>query len=183
MELYYFSAFAKKGQSDRAEAQRLQEKTALICFLNAEHTLEIFFCVDNHANLSPTTRNWPFSVLDFWDKNEHRICAGVMPHRRDFLVATGIQAFLRLKRGHFCVAGLRLAWISTQVFNEKIVCDGPLGEKPLEVKILVGGQNKQTIAGKGLVAACHDNVLTISRTDAGTDVDVARGLPCSYFFA
>ena len=60
-----------------------------------------------------------------------------------------------------------------QVFSERIVCDGPLGKKPLEVKILLGGKKTLTIAGKGVATACHDNVLTISRTDAGTDVDVA----------
>ena len=32
-----------------------------------------------HANLSPATRNWPFSALDFLDKNTG-ICAGAMPY-------------------------------------------------------------------------------------------------------
>jgi len=55
----------------------------------------------------------------------------------------------------------------TAVFNEQIVCDA------LEVEILLGGKKTLTIAGKGVATACHDNVLTISRIDAGTDVDVA----------
>ena len=42
-----------------------------------------------HANLSPTTRNWPFSVLGFWDKNTG-ICPGAMPYRRDFLATIRI---------------------------------------------------------------------------------------------
>ena len=42
-----------------------------------------------HANLSATTRNWPFSVLGFWDKNTG-ICAGTMPYRRDFSATTRI---------------------------------------------------------------------------------------------
>ena len=58
------------------------------------------------------------------------------------------------------------------MFNERIVCDGALGSHPLEVKIMMGTKTL-TMAADGLVAACHDNVLTISRTDAGADVDVA----------
>ena len=42
-----------------------------------------------HANLSPATRNWPFSVLGFWDKN-NGIYAGAMPYRRDFPATTRI---------------------------------------------------------------------------------------------
>ena len=41
----------------------------------------------HHANLSPETQNWPFSVLRFWDKNTG-ICAGAMPYLRDFPATT-----------------------------------------------------------------------------------------------
>ena len=43
----------------------------------------------SHANLSPTTRNLPFSVLGFWDKTTG-ICPGAMPYRRDFLATIRI---------------------------------------------------------------------------------------------
>ena len=56
----------------------------IVC--DAGNTLSL--CVI-HANLSPTTRNWPFSVLGFWDKNTW-ICAGAMPYRRDFTATTRI---------------------------------------------------------------------------------------------
>ena len=46
-------------------------------------------CLLSHANLSPATRNCPFSVLSFWDKNAG-ICAGGMPYRRDFPATTRI---------------------------------------------------------------------------------------------
>ena len=66
----------------------------------------------------------------------------------------------------------------TAVFNERIVCDGALSAHPLEVKITIKSKTL-TMAADGLVAVVHppstfqDNVLTISRTDEGTDIDVA----------
>ena len=46
----------------------------------------------NHVNLRTTTRNWPFSVLGFWDKNT---CNGAMSYCRDFPSTT--RSTIRIK--------------------------------------------------------------------------------------
>ena len=48
-----------------------------------------------HANLSPTTRNWPFSVLGFWDKNT------AMPYIAGILRPLPGSRHFKRKGGHF----------------------------------------------------------------------------------
>ena len=57
--------------------------------LGPVHRRDAMPTLASHANLSPTTRNGPFSVLGFWDKNTG-ICAGAMPYRRDFTATARI---------------------------------------------------------------------------------------------
>ena len=55
------------------------DNITVLCQLEWPTRRVLYYCtVSTHAVLSPETRNWPLSVLRFWDKNTG-ICDGAMP--------------------------------------------------------------------------------------------------------
>ena len=73
---------------NHARALRLEVAAVeVVCVHGVAHLSEHTHV--SHADLSPTTQNWPFSVLGFCEK-KNGICAGVMPYRRDFPATTRI---------------------------------------------------------------------------------------------